>query len=187
MTVTPPQTMWDQRKQAVDRIIRVLAGTEMVERRLFSAGDLAQLRRLDPDHPNRPAFWRLLIDKVPEELRRGEAAETRWAMLMAAMALMAPMHHQHGTHPAAVLAAEHFSEPRVEQFLRANPEHLWPVLRRMSHFLASRGKAVDWGLFAELILAASEESADRARHKFARVFYGALHRANATPTPETTP
>ncbi len=51
----------------------------------FPRGDLAELRRMDPDDPDAAAFWRLMAG---EDLLRSQAIERKWALALHGLALM---------------------------------------------------------------------------------------------------
>ena len=53
----------------------------------FARGDLAQLRRMDPDNPDAAAFWRLM---ARHNLFRGPEIEAKWALIIHGIALMTP-------------------------------------------------------------------------------------------------
>lgn len=160
-------TLWQLRRKAVGAFAGLLASEH------FSPGDRAELRRLEPDDFNRPAFWRLLVGHVPEGFRRTEAVEARWAMLLHGMALMAPQHQQGGRSVGRALAEAGLPESRLEQFLRARGPQQWPALRRLCQFLAARAVPIDWIEFSNLILADNDNTAEEQRRRIARGYYAA--------------
>lgn len=173
--IPPDTTLYQARAKAVAAIAHAMADKG------FPPGDLAQLRRLDPDSPNRPAFWKLLVDLVqPEELRRTAAAERGWAMLMAAMAILGPGCHRRDVRAGTVLAHAGFSEARFEHLLRVEGERFWDDLRRLCRFLAARDLGFDWVRLAPLLVPFGEEEAERTRRELARDYYTALRRAETT-------
>lgn len=180
-----PQEVVARRRGA----IASLAGT--IGHKEFPPGDRAALRRLDVDSPSAPAFWRLLLERVPEEERRTEDQERRWAAIMNGLALMAPAHHQPGARLGAVLAGLDYSELRLTRLLRARwsrqerdapaPHNaLSEQVRRLSRFLAAKGRPVDWTGPGLLLLAAGEDSAEHQRRAIARDYYQARRQASRT-------
>jgi hypothetical protein len=163
-----PQAARQQRRDIVLGLAGLLASAH------FSPGDRAELRRLEPGDFNRPAFWRWLVQQVPEHLRRTETAEAHWAMLLHGMALMAPQHHQTGRQPGRALAEADFPEARLEQLLRARGPQVWPALRRLCQFLAARATPLDWVDFSSFVLAEHEDRAEEQRRRIARSYYAAL-------------
>ena len=54
----------------------------------FARGDLAQLRRMDPDSPDVAVFWKLLAGQ--DLLDSGPAVELKWSLILHGIALMTP-------------------------------------------------------------------------------------------------
>jgi hypothetical protein len=58
-------------------------------------GTLAELRRLRPDDPGGPAFWRVVVTGLEPELPAGDArseALRRWAVILRALAYLHDLH-----------------------------------------------------------------------------------------------
>lgn len=162
---------WWQRRAAV-----VLALAELIPSERLPTGERAALRRLAPDdYAASPAFWRLMIERVPEELRQTLAAESRWAMLLHGLAEVHQAHQQKEK-LGRVLAETNWSEARMEQLLRARDAQFWPTLRRMWGVLAVHARPLDWVDAADFVLADSESAAERCRHRIARDYYTMLAR-----------
>ena len=167
---------------------RVVQLADEIGRRNFPSGGRAALRRLEPEAPDAPAFWHLLLEVVPEEERRGEEREGRWAVIMNGLALMsAPgvsAHRrdsgEHRTRVGTVLADVGYSDRRLTRLLRAGWPDLIPRVRRLSRLLATRGHAIDWARFGLLILAVGEESREHQRRAIARDYFGQLVRQQST-------
>lgn len=155
-------------------IIATLAGE--LGREGFPRGDLAALRRLDPDHANAPAFWRLLI-RAPEDRRHGDGAERRWALIVHGIALMVPNHHDARTPVGRALFAARYSEQRLGRLLDARGAQFRALVPRLCRQLAHAHKPqpLDWRELGRLILAEGchEEEAERVRLNIARTYYGA--------------
>lgn len=153
---------------------------------LHDRGGLAGLRRLNPPaQMASPAFYALLAEAAPHVLARsGDDAERQqaaWAMVAAGMAILAPRHHERNRPLGAVLAAAGLHEARLEQFLRARGERLWPTLRRLCRYLAAQADpAFDWGPLAQLLLAEArrqDDHAERLRRRIAADYYRARARS----------
>ena len=180
----------DQTKRDVTqlRMSRIAQLAHQIGHRNFPSGDRAALRRLEPEAPDAPAFWHLLLEVVPEEERRGEEREGRWAVIMNGLALMsAPgvsAHRrdsaEHRTRVGTVLAELKYSDRRLTRLLRAGWPELIPQVRRLSRLLATRGRAIDWARFGLLILAVGEESREHQRRAIARDYFGQLVRQQST-------
>jgi CRISPR system Cascade subunit CasB len=159
--------LWQQRQTAVLALERCLNSEH------FSTGDRAALRRMTPDALNRPAFWRLLMDPdiLPESIR-DSVSESRWAMLLHGMAVTGAPHRQ-GATLGRVLAGMGLGEPRLEQFLRAREDQIWPHLRRLFQMLARHAEPLDWISVADFLLIADETEQEKQRRRIARDFYSA--------------
>lgn len=162
------------------KAVDALAGT--LSRESFPKGDLAELRRLDPDLPP-PAFWRLLHASVQPEHRRDDRSERGWAVIIQAMAIMAPDIHAPGRMLGRVMAGlGATAEPRLWRLLRSRDSQLEDQVRLAARYLASKALRVDWYSLARFILAEDEERRDEVCRALARSFY--FTPAPETPTPE---
>ena len=155
-------------------------------------GDLAALRRMDPDDPDAAAFWRLRAD-----LPGGTAAESKWALILHGIALMTPTsgdgrtahNGQMSVGQALFLGAEtqrekgFYSEMRLNRLLTARGDMLRTLLPRMFRMLASENVSFNWREMANFILASDfdEDLAERARRRIARDYYRAERRNTQTP------
>ena len=149
----------------------------------FPRGDLAALRRLDADHPDAPAFWRLLLTHVADAERHSEVQENRWALVLHGLALMTQpgvSAHRREARIGQVLAHVGFSELRLNRLLRARGEGFRALAPRACRFLAAKGEPIDWARFGLLLLAGEgSPAAERYRREIAREYFRAL-RAHAT-------
>jgi CRISPR system Cascade subunit CasB len=144
-----------------------------------SPGDVAELRRLLPEEPGSPAFWRLAGTLLAEELRGGgpalEAREKAWASIVNALALTAGLHT-----PArplgAALAAAGYSELRFTRLLRAHGAALAPEVRGAAAFLAAKAEPFDATDLAQLVLSSGGPSEEAVRRGVARTFFRQLTR-----------
>ncbi len=156
-------------------------------------GDLAELRRMNPNAPDAAAFWRLMASH--NLLDRGQALENKWALVIHGIALMTPTSSGEGggtAHAgnmpvgrALFLGGEErrdqgfYSEQRLNRLLTAREAMLAVLLSRMFRMLASARVSFDWREMARLILSEGydEEQAERCRRHIAREYYRAEHRA----------
>lgn len=131
-------------------------------------GDLAELRRLTPEHPDAPAFFRILARVAPEA---GVKTMRLYAHYLRILALnpQALSDDRLG----AVMAKSGVSESRVQRLLIARAAALDAQLRLIARRLANSGN-VPWRGFADLMLAADEEQAEHARLRIARDYWRAL-------------
>lgn len=147
-------------------------------RQKLPAGDVAELRRLNPSAPSSPAFWKLVVgDLEPSGALRREAPrrdeqERQWAVILNALAHLGDL-NQPGQPYGRALAASGFSEPRFGRLLRASSESLWYHARRSAQFLTAHGQPADATGLAWLVLSDGRSDAQRARRQLAREYYRA--------------
>lgn len=178
---------WNETRQPWSAIAAGFAGT--VAHDSFSRGDLAELRRLDPDNPDATAFWRLL---ARHELLGNETLESKWALILHGIALMTrsggsdagtrPAHNP-GTSVGRALflggadtrQQGFYSEARLNRLLTARGPVLRTLLRRTFRMLAAAGQSFDWREMATFILndGYDEHATDQVRRHIARTYYQA--------------
>ena len=154
----------------------------------FHRGDLAELRRMDPDAPDAAVFWRLLAE---QELLGSPAIESRWALVLHGIALMTNTAQKRSAHSAGMpvgralyLGGEEsresafYSETRLNRLLTARGPMLRTLLARMFRMIGDR-RPFDWREMARLILndGYNEERAENARRGIARAYYSAERRS----------
>ena len=171
-----------------------MAGTigQYVEHR---RGDLAELRRMDPDEPDAAVFWRLMAQY--DLLDVGEAVEGKWALIIHGIALTTPTVSGEGNHSSAhdgyvpvgralflggesQRATGFYSETRLNRLLTAGGPILRTLLARMFRMLASSGVSFNWREMAQFILdeGHDEDAAEQSRRRVAREYYRAERRSN---------
>ncbi len=158
-------------------------------------GDLAELRRMDPDDPDAAVFWRLLAQY--DLLNSGEAVERKWALILHGIALMTPT-NSGGDNPQAAhdgsmpvgralfLGGEaqrsqaFYSESRLNRLLTAREGMMRVLLARMFRMLAASGVSFNWREMAQFILneGYNEEAAEQGRRRIARDYYQAERRSS---------
>ena len=160
----------------------------------FRRGDLAQLRRMNPDTPDAPAYWRLLASR---KLLGDPEWERKWALILHGIALMtrAPVGaqvgrvaHDNQTPVGRALfqggesgrrESGYFSESRLSRLLTARGPALHALLGRMFRMMAAANQPFNWFEMARLILCEGhdKEGAEQARHRIAREYYRAEQRS----------
>ena len=161
----------------------------------FLRGDLAQLRRMDPDAPDVAAFWRLMANRG---LLGNAAWEAKWALILHGIVLMtrtsgsemAGRTAHDGNMPvgrALFLGGDtgsresaYYSESRLNRLLTARGPILRTLLARMFRMLAAANQPFNWGEMARFILYEDfdEERSERARRNLARAYYQAERRSS---------
>lgn len=168
----------------VARILDWLArGIDRLDER-GATGDLAALRRLDPDQPSAGAFFRLMA-LAPDNPLGGPGDRFRRWGLVAWMLAQTPARRGDRALGAA-LAEAGFSEMRMNRLLAARGDGFRAQARRMVRFLAQKAGAVPYRELGELILCEGdrETRAERLRMKIARDYWrsGSLREAQTDTT-----
>lgn len=159
-----------------------------IEKELWSTGEIAELRRLDPERPEGAAFWKVLVGNVePADQLRGDDGEARWALILRSVAELYPRHKKNYRLGRA-LAAAGVSEMRLARLLRADLESLSTTLRAVVHQLASAAESVDLGDLAWLVVSARGKAGphsqeDATRRRIARDYYRGLRQATEDSSP----
>jgi len=162
-----------------------------VAREDFPRGDLAALRRMDPDAPDAAVFWRLLAQ---HDLLGNPAFESKWALILHGIALMTDTSANRSAHSGTTPVGralflgdeEHrdsgfFSETRLNRLLTARGPMLRTLLTRMFRMIGTT-RPFDWREMARLILydGYREDRAEYARRGIARAYYAAERQSALT-------
>ena len=158
----------------------------------FARGDLAQLRRMDPDSPDASAFWRLM---ARQDLFRNAETEAKWALIINGIALMTPTGNGDGNSRTAhdgyipvgralfqggdaQRTTGFYSETRFSRLMTSRGAMLRILLCRMFRMLASAGVSFNWREMASFILSDGydDEAAEQSRRRIARAYYQAERR-----------
>ncbi len=159
----------------------------------FPRGDLAALRRMNPDAPDAAAFWRLM---ARANVSANPAVERKWALVVHGIAIMtrtadadpaSRSAHQrnasigralyHGGDPARTSAF--YSPSRLNRLLTARGPILRTLLARMFRMVAAADQRFDWYQMALLVLneGHDEQRADKIRRHIARDYFQAENQA----------
>lgn len=142
----------------------------------LGAGDVAALRRLTPDRPGVPAFYRVAAQFLePAGSLAGEGPardlqEKRWACILNGLALLGG-NHRPGQALGEALAKAGVSELRLVRLLEARGPRLWDAVRGMAQYLAAKGRPADWSEAAALVLGEEAPWGDAVRRRIARRYY----------------
>lgn len=175
------------------------AGTLASER--FDRGDLASLRRMDPDDPA-PAAIRLMARETGSDLL-SEDTRPKWSLILHGIAIMTrtsgttPQDRtaHNGSHSMRVGRVlfqgdgsggerGYYSPSRFNRLMSARGPMLRTLLVRMFRMVAAANQPFDWYQMAELILydGFDEDAAKRIRQSIAADYYRAA--AAAAPKSE---
>jgi hypothetical protein len=166
----PPETPTPASREAdpVELFANEVRALEAAERR----GDLAELRRMDPDHPDAPAFFRMLVRHRPDA---GPDLARRCARVIRILALR-PEALVPGSLGQAM--AEHgISEARVQKLLSARGDALSAQVALIARRLAAEGTLPYRALGRLLLIRDDDEAAECIRLEIARDYFRALDRA----------
>lgn len=182
---TPTRRPW--------RFIAVDFARELASDR-FPRGDLAELRRMNPDAPDAAAFWRLTARR---DLLGHSKLERKWGLILRGIALMTPTGrtgrsaHDRSTPVGKALfiggdpgrTTGYYSETRLNRLLTARGSMLSSLLTRMFRMMAAANQPFDWVQMADLILSDGHDeiAAERVRRKIASAYYRAESRSGGQP------
>ena len=163
-----------------DRSTRAIVRKIVNEIKGFAPGDLAGLKRMNPDSPDTNAFWQIMAKRG---LLQNPSNETKWALILHGIALMTPNAHN-GSVPVGralflggdnVRQAENgfYSRSRLNKLLNARGTTQRALLARMFRMLSQAGQPFNWYEMAEFILNEDDkEAAEQSRLRIARDYYG---------------
>ena len=130
-----------------------LDGMAAEVRRLYASkatGDLAALRRLDPDHPNAPALHRLLARAVHEPLIGNIDMLRRWARAAQLMAMRPDALRVEGL--GETFVAIGLSEARLSALLNAHGSTLRDLISRIARRIAVSQEPLPYRALCRLLL-----------------------------------
>ena len=169
MSVQEKESKKRESSQTLSQIVERVAAA--MSRGQIGTGDLAELRRVDMGNTFHPSFWRIMLSYVwPDDEANMPHAE-EWALILSAMARMAPFHYDRGISVGDALARSGFSEGRLMRLLRASGKTFHHTVRRACIYLAAKDQPVDWRQFATLILTTNAEKGERLRERIAVDYY----------------
>lgn len=163
-----------------------------------SRGDLAELRRMDPEDVVAPVFWQLLARHDMPNLT--EDRYRKWGLIVHGIALMTPSNVPEGgprtAHTAMPVGrtlylgsdshrgSRFYSELRLNRLLTSRGQMQRILLARLFRMCAANGVSFDWREMAWFILneGHNEEEAEKARMQIAREYYRAERRYSQTPS-----
>jgi len=145
----------------------------------YEPGDLARLRRLDPDLPEGAPFWWLVARHAPAAFE-DERAASALAIVLQGMAIMHPFHVVQGERRTLgqALAASDVNEMRLLRLLRLRRADMPEEVRRLARLMASRGEdgRFDWADIFDLVY---WRDGEKTRRRIARDYYRTRYRQTA--------
>ena len=180
MSEATPDDPASQSETRLEQIVHRIVGE--IEHDAMSPGEVAELRRLDPEHPGGAAFWKAVVLHLePAGQLRGADAEARWALVLRAVGELHGLNRPRRRLGRA-LAGAGVSEMRLARLLRADLGTLAGTLSAVSRQLASKAEAVDLADLAWLVLTArgpggARRGEERVRRNIARDYYRGLRKA----------
>ena len=149
----------------------------------FPRGQLAGLRRMNPEEPSTAAFYQLMAERG---LLENQNLENKWALIMRGIALMSPLAHD-GRTPVGVALFEggdagrssaFYSELRLNRLLKARSSLLVTLVTQMFRMMNAANQPFDWREMAAFILSedVDEDQSEASRRNIARSYYGAEYR-----------
>ena len=155
----------------------------------FPRGDLAGLRRMNPEEPRTTAFYRLMGERG---LLHNPSLESKWALIMHGIALMTPTAHDGRTAVGQALfeggdparSNAFYSELRLNRLLKARGSLLVTLMTQMFRMMKAAGQCFDWREMAAFILSEGidEVKAEEMRHTISRSYYAAEYRNTRSAT-----
>ena len=185
----PPRTLNDTLNDLSEQFVRTDASGG---RALLPTGIAAQLRRMDPDEvsANAAALVPVLVRAGLPVERMGDNELRRWATVAHLVATLAGTGglraHRGGRSLGRALAGADWSEARFMRLLNSHGEASRVQVARLARFLKAKGvHAVDLAPLARMVLHDGTPTAETARLRLARDFYGS--RAGAEDAVGTAP
>ncbi len=180
----PPRTASQRLASAIHALGRAMNAADAGGGSM-SAGELAALRRLDPDAPWSTHFYRRIVwleatcgVLLAADSARRDEDERRWAVIFNGMAITAGLHRD-GI-PAGAALGRCISEARFVRLAQARGASLRGIVRTTARQLASAGEPLDWTALARLVLSEGQDHEDDVRRDLARAFFGELHKHTKT-------
>ena len=139
----------------------------------LGTGDVADLRRLRPDNPASPAFWKVMAEYW--DMPAGDDEAQRRACLVSGLARTAGF-HDYSTGLGTALATADYSELRFIRLLRASGKTLFKEIELAAEFLNSKAQQANWVDIAGLLFTRDDAKSESLRRRIARDYYTQQHK-----------
>lgn len=175
---------WLPPQQTIDAIVYRLVSE--IGSPAFPRGNLAELRRMNPEEPDSTSFYQLMGARG---LLRNETLETKWAMIIHGIALMTPTSHHSGTPVGEALfkggdpsrTNAFYSSLRLNRFLKSEGSVLVTLANQLFLMMKTANQPFDWREMAAFILneGINSEKAEELRRTISRSYYSTEYRNTA--------
>jgi CRISPR-associated protein Cse2 (CRISPR_cse2). len=136
--------------------------------KILGNGEIADLRRLRPEDPACPEFWKVMAEYWDMPYDNNEARKR--ACLLSGIARTKDLHDFHTSLGKALVEAG-YSELRFVRLLRAQDRGLFKEIELMAEFLNSKGQPANWAQVAELLFTKDDEKMESLRRRIARDYF----------------
>jgi CRISPR system Cascade subunit CasB len=161
-----PETPLDSDNRSLPALVGRIA--HAIEK-ILGTGEVADLRRLRPEDPACPAFWKTMAEYW--DMPYDDEESRRRACLLSGLARTKGLHDYH-TGLGKALALAGYSEIRFVRLLRAQDSSQFKEIELLAEFLNSKAQKANWAQVAELLFTRDEEKAESLRRRIARDYYG---------------
>ena len=176
-----------------DRLDPTMAGSiaRRITRRDVNTGDMAQLRRLDPERPACSLFWKIMLDygvtDPSDPDRDDQRLERAWANVVSTIAEGTKVGEKETQGPhdekipmGSALATAGYSERRLNALLNAREDQITRLTNQAAKFLHKKGQNYNCNDLARLMLTnlRSEAQRNADRTHAARQFHRTIYRAS---------
>ncbi|MBE0431513.1 MAG: type I-E CRISPR-associated protein Cse2/CasB [Dehalococcoidia bacterium] len=133
-------------------------------------GEMADLRRLDPQNPDRLAFWQVIVRWVEGEFPLSDEQTQRWAAVLQGWAVLGPDLHHPKCPLGRAMEGAGMAESRLSRLLRAPDSQFPEAAVRLCRFMRAKREPFNWTEFARWVLA---DNRDQANDRIAQDYYRA--------------
>ena len=161
---------------------------DMARHGAMTTGDIAELRRMNPERPAAASFWTFMMRHGVTNPEGAEPdhpeLEKTWARIVRCIAMDTKVGENHTEGPhlgnrslGEALANASYSEERLKALLNAKDETMLKAVEHAAHFLSSKQEKFNWNQGAALMMTEHRrsEQQDGDRVRIARDYYRAVN------------
>ena len=160
----------------------------MARHGVMTTGDIAELRRMNPERPAAASFWKIMMRHGvtnPDGAERDHPElERTWARIVRCIAMDTRVGETNTEGPhlgtrslGGALADAGYSEERLKALLNSQGETTMKAVEHAAHFLSGKQEKFNWNQAAALMMTrhrhAEQQDGDRVR--IAREYYRAVN------------